>query len=735
MSMSKEGKEKKNATEILLSGSKSLPVLALNAFLQASFVFYDALNYIPFQLFSNPATKLEETTRIKGKNVGGNNNVIYRNIEVIDGNLRSVIFENCDTIKKIWIRSVSKYGNKEAMGTRVVEEIVNEKQSDGRDFQKIRQGSYEYLTYEECNKIVLNLEKSFRKLKIEKGQRVIIYAETRKEWFLTALACFKYGLPIVTVYATLGEEAVAHAINECEGDILITTVNHLSISYNFIVNTPKIKNIVYFGERFKVKGVKDSSHFDNDIKLLKEKVDTIMDFDTFVNFAKDDKYIENDISKDDLAMIMYTSGTTNNPKGVMLTHQNIVAAIKGQTDSFPIKEEDVYIGYLPLAHIIEVCCELIFLAYGCKIGYSSPLTLIDKAPKILPGSKGDAPELKPTIITAVPAIMNRIFKAVNDQLNEANPIAREIFKIFYERKRYRYEQGYKSMIIDNFVFNKIKGILGGNARLVLSGGAPLDAETQRFMNICFCCPVIQGYGLTETVGAATISWYGDISTGYVGPPLTCSEIMLKEWDEAGYSPKNTPPQGEILISGPNVTKGYYNNEELTKEAFVTIDGKRWFCTGDIGEFRSDGSLKIIDRKKDLVKLNHGEYISLGKVESKILTSEYVDNVCVYGNSQKEYIGALVVVNQKNVINLAKKIGIETEDINDICSNKEVNEILLNELKKFLKGKLCRTEIPQKLWLFAEPWTPADGLLTEAMKLKRRAIEKKFNKEIKKMMSL
>uniref|UniRef100_A0A0K0G178 long-chain-fatty-acid--CoA ligase n=1 Tax=Strongyloides venezuelensis TaxID=75913 RepID=A0A0K0G178_STRVS len=731
MSLSKE----KNATEIVLSGQKSYTSLALSAIFHASFMVYDTINFLPFKIFANPSDKLKQSSRVKGKNIGDKNHVIYRNIEVIGKDLRCLMFDECDTVAKVWNRAVKKYTKKPAMGTRTVEEVINEKQSDGRDFQKIRQGPYEYITFEECDEIVKNIEKGFKKLGVNKGSRVIIYAETRKEWLLTALACFRYGLPIVTVYATLGEEAVAHAINECEGDLLITTVNHLSIADKFIVKTPKIKNIIYFNERFKVNGKENSSEFNKDIISLKSKVDNIMEFDKFLSYGNNEKYMNNEVTKDDLAMIMYTSGTTNNPKGVMLTNQNIIAALKGQNDAFPLKENDSYIGYLPLAHIIEVCAEIIFMANGCKIGYSSPLTLIDKAPKVLPGTKGDASELKPTILTAVPAIMNRIFKAVTDQLKDANPIAREMFKICYERKRYRYENGYKSMLIDSFVFNKVKSILGSNIRLVLSGGAPLDAETQRFMNICFCCPVIQGYGLTETVGAATISWSDDISTGYVGPPLTCAEIMLKNWDEAGYDPKNNPPQGEILISGPHVTPGYYKNEELTKEAFVMIGGKRWFCTGDIGEFREDGSLKIIDRKKDLVKLNHGEYISLGKVESKILTSEYVDNVCVYGNVQKEFIGALIVVNEKNITALAKKVGIDNKDINEICNNERVNEAVLNELKAFLKGKLCRTEIPQRLWLFSEPWTPADGLLTEAMKLKRRAIEQKFNKEIKKMMSL
>lgn len=148
------------------------------------------------------------------------------------------------------------------------------------------------------------------------------------------------------------------------------------------------------------------------------------------------------------------------------------------------------------------------------------------------------------------------------------------------------------------MFNRIGKLLGGNLRCVLSGGAPLNSETQRFINICFCCPVVQGYGLTETCGGATLADKFDLTTGAVGPPLRCCEIKLREWEDAGYSPYNENPQGEVLIHGDNVSLGYFKNEEKTREDFIQVDGKRYFATGDIGEFRPDGSLKIIGKPMD-----------------------------------------------------------------------------------------------------------------------------------------
>lgn len=422
--------------------------------------------------------------------------------------------------------------------------------------------------------------------------------------------------------------------------------------------------------------------------------------------------------KDDLALIMYTSGTTGNPKGVMISHENIVAVTAGQAFNIDLKywlfstfclliaiyrPEDRYIGYLPLAHILEVCAEMVVFTKGVRIGYSSAQTLFDRAPKILKGEHGDCWALQPTLMACVPAVMDRIFKAVIDEVNANSEMFKQLFKTCYERKRARYEEGYSSFILNKLVFNRIGKLLGGNVRQILSGGAPLSPETQRFMNICFCCPVVQGYGLTETCGGGTLADVHDLSTGTVGPPLPCCEILLQEWAEAGYSPKNTPPQGEILISGPNIAQGYFKNEEKTKEEFVTIKGKRFFATGDIGEFREDGSLKIIgmfviqslhitnlftipDRKKDLLKLAHGEYISLGKVETNLLTNPVVDNVCVYGDSNKSFLVALVVPNQKNLTQMAEKLGADTSNFEKLCEDKTVVDALQKELSSYASCK-------------------------------------------------
>ncbi|CAG9133467.1 unnamed protein product [Plutella xylostella] len=195
------------------------------------------------------------------------------------------------------------------------------------------------------------------------------------------------------------------------------------------------------------------------------------------------------------------------------------------------------------------------------------------------------------------------------------------------------------------IFAKISSLLGGNIRLMISGGAPLSPDTHTQIRICLSCDVIAGYGLTETTSAATVMDAHDRSTGRVGAPTTGTDIKLVNWEEGNYRVTNKPfPQGEVVIGGDSVAEGYYKNPEKTREEFLEADGRRWFRSGDIAELHHDGCLKIIDRKKDLVKLQAGEYVSLGKVEAELKTCPVVENICVYGDSSKNHTVALLVPN-------------------------------------------------------------------------------------------
>ncbi|KAI6193899.1 AMP-binding domain-containing protein [Aphelenchoides besseyi] len=702
-------------------------ITLLHVVLKTMFMIYDSLVELPFQIFASPKDKRELSDRVKAKpTVEGDPSSDWRHVDTIGGDLWNNP-NDFSSLGDLWDKGVTKYANNRCMGTRELIE-GEEKQQKGKTFQQLTLGDYEFHTFEEVDERVKALAFGLKTFELKKGDYVVIFAETRADWMQTALACFKSGYPVITVYATLGEDGVAYALKECDAKVIFTTRNLLPKVAKALEACPSIHTVVYYQEQHRRtddNGYATESHIETFRKMDKrlESFETLLDIGAASNHA-----VENP-GPDDLAMIMYTSGTTGNPKGVMLSHRNIIAAISGQQAVIPLTEDDVFIGYLPLAHILEVCAEFVVLINGGCIGYSSAQTLFDRAPKIKKGTKGDCAVLKPTLIACVPAVMDRIFKAVTDEVKSTSPIMREIFRLVYERKRSRYEDGYVSLVKNKLAFSRISKLLGGSLRYILSGGAPLNPETQRFMNICFGCPVVQGYGLTETCGGGTLADEFDLSTGSVGPPLRCCEIRLREWKEANYSPKNETPQGEVLISGDNVSLGYFKNEKKTKEDFIELDGKRYFATGDIGEFRSDGSLRIIDRKKDLIKLAHGEYISLGKVETTLLTNPNIDNICVYGDSNRDFLIALVVPNKKNVEKLANENGI-SGSWEEKCDNKKLGELLVKQLSSSVSGKLNKTEIPKTVIVCHDPWTPANGMLTEALKLKRKEIEKNYEKQIK-----
>ncbi|PAV90113.1 hypothetical protein WR25_05731 [Diploscapter pachys] len=708
----------------VVKGKSPLWIRGIMAVFRAWFFIYDILNYLPYQLFNSPVEKLRKSGRVKARFVDEEER--DGPIRHVDG-LASEYFLGKNTLDKYWRHTVELYDEAPCLGTRQLLQVHEDKQENGRVFEKWEMGEYVWESYREVESHVQRLAAGFKDLvKESPDSKVVIFAETRAHWVITALSCFRARVPIVTVYATLGEDAIAHAINETDSTILVTSAELLSKIGNLQKKCNTLKTLVYFPQ---VNPLAAAPSLDG----FRSQFEHVFSLNGLESRNKE-RIKESEAKPDDIALIMYTSGTTGQPKGVMLTHRNIVAAIAGESYGVPIIcDTDTYIGYLPLAHILELSAELTCLGRGAKIGYSSPLTLHDRASKIQKGTHGDCWALRPTLMAAVPAIMDRIFKAVSEEVAASPRFMQELFKLNYERKRARYQEGYCSPFLDRIIFKKIRSLLGGRLRGVLAGGAALNPETQRFMNICMCCPVIQGYGLTETCGAACIADINDLSTGTVGPPVRCADIVLREWKEGSYSPWNDPPQGEILIAGDHVSIGYWKQPEKTAEDFIEYKGCRYFCTGDIGQKRDDGSILIIDRKKDLIKLMHGEYISLAKVECALLNCPLLDNICVYGDSFADYVVALVIPNQKHLERIAKEVGEGSTDMKAMCENQKVTAEFLKQMGEHAKqSNLSRVEMPKQITLLPEIWTPDTGLLTEALKLKRKPIQDKYQKVLKKM---
>ncbi|KAK5617838.1 Long-chain-fatty-acid--CoA ligase 4 [Crenichthys baileyi] len=662
---------------------------------------------------------------MKARSTTGSTEGPYRSVDHFDS-LATEDFPGKDTLDKLFKHAVQRFGPADCLGTREVLSNENEVQPNGKVFKKLILGEYRWLSYNELDSVVSEFGSGLAALGQQPKSNIAIFCETRAEWMITAQACFRRNFPLVTFYATLGEEAIAYGLNETGVTHLVTSVELLETKLKKVLpQISRLKHIIYVDQKkVNTEGypVGVSIHSMQAVRELGVQPEN-MERETATP------------QPSDLAVVMYTSGSTGRPKGVMIVHSNLIAGMTGQCERIPgLGPDDTYIAYLPLAHVLEMTAEISCVTYGCRIGYSSPQTLSDQSTRIKKGSKGDCSVLRPTLMAAVPEIMDRINRNVMSKVQEMSYIQRTLFTLGYKYKLEQVKRGYDAPLCNMLLFRKVKKLLGGRIRMMLSGGAPLSSATQRFMNVCFCCPVGQGYGLTETCGAGTITEVADISTGRVGAPLICCEIRLRDWAEGGYTSKDEPnPRGEILIGGPNVTMGYFRHDGNDQDFFADEKGQRWFCTGDIGEVYADGCLQIVGvSQKDLVKLQAGEYVSLGKVESALKNCSLIDNICAYANSDQNHVISFVVPNQKRLTELAKQRGVEGK-WEEICNHPEMEKEVLKEITEVAaKIKLQRFEVPLKVRLSPEPWTPETGLVTDAFKLKRKELKNYYLNDIERM---
>eukprot|EP00392_Amoebophrya_sp_AT5.2_P007863 g7882.t1 len=616
--------------------------------------------------------------------------------------------------------------------------------------------------------------------------KVVIYAETQIDWLACALGSLSRGLPIVTIYATLGEDGAQFAMNQTKAEVVICDAKLLKVLVNIVDKLPNLKYVVTMGD-------------DLDAKLLEKlkasgsvmvtSVSSCMAKGAELIAGKPDDYFTP--APEDLAVIMYTSGTTGPPKGVMMSHGNFVACIVSASRTLVIFEDksetgakvnktppkqgelppNVYMACLPMAHIMELSVEVVCVHANVALAYGSPHTLTPAGVKLkLPESKGDAQLAQPTLMVLPPAVLEKVYSKISEGANE-KALTRWLFNYALEQGERSIQSGEgigASKIANAIVFAKPQALLGGRLKAIGSGSAPLSADLHRTLQTIFSVPIKIGYGLTETMAIAVVGEYADMDFGVCGPPTESCMLRLADWPDGNYlnsdvfNKKIGMPRGEILIGGPLVTQGYYMDPEapdpeLTKknveDFFVDSDGVRWFRTGDIGQINRNGVVQIIDRKKDLWKGPQGEYVALSKIENILKLLQFVDNAMMYGKTGGAFPVCFLVPNEKALKAVAAECGSKATTLAEMCKDEKVpfalsggsislqllRVVVVNKAVKDAVTAHCKAakmvafEFPQKLHLCEDVWAPdTNELLTAQLKLKRPQINAFYKDTIDKM---
>ena len=502
---------------------------------------------------------------------------------------------------------------------------------------------------------------------INEGDRCLILSENRPYWLMSDIAIMNAGGISVPIFTTYSSNDYKYILNDCKPSIIIVSNNNQFKKIKDFLN-PEVKEIISFEK------------LDNKSLLMSE----------ILKETDNQKFINKKLKRNMPACIIYTSGTSGNPKGVVLSHGGILANCEGALDLLDplIKKKDpIFLTWLPLSHSYEHAVQFIQILTGAKVFYAESLE------KLL----SNMSLAKPNIMTAVPRFYQNLYNKINSNFNKQTGFKKTLIDktIYLGKKSLKKEHLKIHEKIINFFCNilvrkKIQKQFGGNLQAFVSGGGALDKNIGEFLN-AVGLPTLQGYGLTETSPVVSCNLPGCIKVETVGPPFKTNKVKIAE-------------DGEILVKGENVMLGYWNKQKETNE----IIKNGWLHTGDIGEFDSSGNLKITDRKKDIIVNLGGDNISPTKVENHFCNHEKIKQCLVYGD-KKNYLVALIVVDEKDK---------NDSTIGSIIDNLNKNLTLIEKVKKFI--------------LIEEEFTIENGLMTPTLKLKRKKIIEKYQQDLEKL---
>ena len=579
--------------------------------------------------------------------------------------------------------------------TRLFDYLKNDIDTAGRilKLSKRDKGGWKSYDKEEIIQIVDNISKGLISKGIKQGDKIGLMSGNRPEWNFVDFACNQLGIALVPLYPTLSAQDLSYIVNDAEAKII------------FVSNQELVEKV-------------EKAITSNNLQLDIYTLDEVPNHKSYFQLIEEGKQQEIDlkpyndaVQEEDLLTLIYTSGTTGKPKGVYLTHKNIISNV-GACSHLLTDDIKKALSFLPLCHIFERMVVYMYISKGVNIYYAENLDSIVV----------DINDVNPQVFTTVPRVLEKVYDKVIEKGKALTGIKKSLF-FWAVQLGHQYQEPKLNSAWYNFrlsfarklIFSKWQKALGGNIKFIISGGAALQ---QRLARIFWAADikVLEGYGLTETSPVIAVnSWHeNDVKFGSVGRVLKNLDVKIAE-------------DGEILVKGPSITSGYYRNPEATKE---TIDQDGYLHTGDIGDLTKDGFLKITDRKKEIFKTAGGKYVAPQVMENKLMESVLIGQVMIIGENKK-FPSALIVPAFEELEKYCKVKGIPFESKESIIKNPQIVEKYQQEINK-ANENFGNWEMVKKFVLLPKEWTIDNGELTPKLSLKRKIILQKHEEEILKI---
>eukprot|EP00299_Pterocystis_sp_00344_P018298 c9140_g1_i1.p1 GENE.c9140_g1_i1~~c9140_g1_i1.p1 ORF type:complete len:685 (-),score=162.54 c9140_g1_i1:51-2105(-) len=552
-----------------------------------------------------------------------------------------------------------------------------------------------------------------------------LFSKNRPEWVIFEQACYCVSAVVVPMYDTSDASSLTYIIAQTELTTLVCGGSkELSVVLAAAPQLPSLRCVI---------SMDPISATDPSVEALRSRGLNVLSLDELEKIGEQNPQRHYPPSSGSVASFCFTSGTTGEPKGALISHANLVAdCAAAKRVGVALRMSDVHLSYLPLPHMFERLIQFVLFNEGAAIGFFQGDTL-----KIVE----DLIALRPTLFPSVPRLLTRVHDKLIAGAKEAGGVKSTLFQWALQAKINGLRQGHLTHSVwDPLVFKAVKSKVGlDRVRIILTGSAPIAPHVLDFLRAVFACPVMEGYGQTESTAASTLTFDDDYTCGHVGGPLPCNEITLADVPEMGYlstdgvHAKGTEHElqclgrGEVCFRGPNVFAGYYKMAEKTAE---TIDKDGWLHSGDIGLWLPNGALKLIDRKKNLFKLSQGEYVAPEKIENIFNQSNLIAQSFVYGDSLKNVLVAVIVPDAEELEKWCNQNNVKLPDHASRCKDKRVKAAITADIERLSTlAKLQGFEKVKAFHLEPELWVPGDDVLTPTFKLKRQPAREKYRLQI------